>query len=564
MKILVADDERIECVALEKMLGELFPEMEILPAAHDGMELIRSVESQRPDIAIVDIHMPRLNGLEALEVLRTKHCDMEMIIHTAYDEFDYLHRAMKIGATEFLVKPVTEELLVQVVSQAANKIRQKKAADRQNNRQGSRPDRYRNEKASDTEKLLTLLNNSVMMSLLLQTPDLESYELWRETYHTGDGAGMIVLVEAVQGVFAEEAAAELIRIAQSRCVCMHYGLRKTLYLYLFAEGVTDEAGFRVWSERWLRESLLGIAEKFHCELRCGVSSYKHSFEKISGALAEAEMAKNEGKDGILRYYSREAEPHPNVILFEETAKQAAHIFKAEGSEAAARQLMETIRSAALAPGDRAASGAASTASQNGIHIGYGLRLARMLCEMAEYLHLELRKTGMSWSIQNRVRDVLKLYGICLDDTGTESLGEEDAVCIPDATLLSYLMDVMGQMDRDLSRPAIQTSKAVESALWYMKNNFTRDISLEETADQTRVSRFYLGRLLKQERGVTFNELLTDMRLGKALLYIEEGTATNQNISALTGYSSVEYFQQVFKRKLGITPGRYRKMLFPTF
>ena len=106
MKVLIADDEKIECVALEKMLKELFPEIFFLPSVYNGLEMIRMVEAQTPDILIVDINMPLLNGLEALEALRAKNYKMEIIIHTAYSEFEYLHKAMQLGAYEFLVKPV--------------------------------------------------------------------------------------------------------------------------------------------------------------------------------------------------------------------------------------------------------------------------------------------------------------------------------------------------------------------------------------------------------------------------------------------------------------------------
>lgn len=109
IKVLIADDERLQCTALEEMLDAVFPQVKVLPSAYDGLTLVQTVERECPDIVIVDINMPGLNGLEALEILRLKNINMEIIVHTAYSKFDYVHKALKLGAGDFLVKPVFEE-----------------------------------------------------------------------------------------------------------------------------------------------------------------------------------------------------------------------------------------------------------------------------------------------------------------------------------------------------------------------------------------------------------------------------------------------------------------------
>ena len=61
-RIIIADDEVIECRALEMMIRNDFPDMEILPYVQNGIDLVASVEKNHPDIAIIDINMPGLNG----------------------------------------------------------------------------------------------------------------------------------------------------------------------------------------------------------------------------------------------------------------------------------------------------------------------------------------------------------------------------------------------------------------------------------------------------------------------------------------------------------------------
>lgn len=71
-RLIIADDQSIECRALEHKIKSEMPEIEILPSVYDGLKLLKSVEEERPDIAIVDINMPGLSGLETIEILMMK------------------------------------------------------------------------------------------------------------------------------------------------------------------------------------------------------------------------------------------------------------------------------------------------------------------------------------------------------------------------------------------------------------------------------------------------------------------------------------------------------------
>ena len=109
-QVLVADDEEIEIRALEMMIRHDFPEeVEIVPGAKNGLELIAGIQKYQPDIVIADINMPGMNGIEALELIRAKYPRMKILISTAYSDFDYIRRALKLGAVDYLLKPVDRE-----------------------------------------------------------------------------------------------------------------------------------------------------------------------------------------------------------------------------------------------------------------------------------------------------------------------------------------------------------------------------------------------------------------------------------------------------------------------
>ena len=97
--LIIADDEAMERYGLEMRIQNHYPDIELLPSAANGIEFMKSVEKYQPDIAIVDIEMPGLTGLEALKILRLKSFSMKIIINTAYDDFSYIQEAISLGAS---------------------------------------------------------------------------------------------------------------------------------------------------------------------------------------------------------------------------------------------------------------------------------------------------------------------------------------------------------------------------------------------------------------------------------------------------------------------------------
>lgn len=114
-RLMIADDQSIECRALEHKIQTEFENIEVLPSARDGIDFLKKAEEFKPDIAIVDINMPGLNGLETIEILKMRNINMKVIIHTSYSEFDYARKAIQLGAVEYLLKPASKEEMVAAI-----------------------------------------------------------------------------------------------------------------------------------------------------------------------------------------------------------------------------------------------------------------------------------------------------------------------------------------------------------------------------------------------------------------------------------------------------------------
>lgn len=116
MKILLADDERMVRLGLQSMLEELYPDEHTYLQARNGKETVEIVNSQRPDLVILDIKMPLLSGIEVLSQCRDKVPSTVWIILSGHATFEYARQSIALNVFEYLVKPVDIHALESVFS----------------------------------------------------------------------------------------------------------------------------------------------------------------------------------------------------------------------------------------------------------------------------------------------------------------------------------------------------------------------------------------------------------------------------------------------------------------
>lgn len=114
-KVLVVDDEALSCAVLREIIEERFVQVGVVAEAGNGKMAVEKALQIRPDVVIMDIEMPLMNGMEAAKRILEELPDCAVVFLTAYAEFEYARQAMRIGAAEFLLKPVDEEELVMVL-----------------------------------------------------------------------------------------------------------------------------------------------------------------------------------------------------------------------------------------------------------------------------------------------------------------------------------------------------------------------------------------------------------------------------------------------------------------
>ena len=124
MNLLIADDENLELKVLEKTIKKFFlNELDIFMASN-GKQAAGIVENTDINIALLDIEMPGMNGIELAKLIREKNHDCIIIFITAYDRFEYAIEAMHIKAFDYLLKPWKEGKLTGLISEAISSIKE--------------------------------------------------------------------------------------------------------------------------------------------------------------------------------------------------------------------------------------------------------------------------------------------------------------------------------------------------------------------------------------------------------------------------------------------------------
>jgi DNA-binding LytR/AlgR family response regulator len=120
IRALVAEDEAPQRASLVALLGELWPELDICATCADGLEALEALAAQRPQLAILDIRMPGVSGMEVARVAMAGGA--RVLFTTAHD--DYAVRAFEAGAVDYVLKPVRRERL----ALALERVRERLAA----------------------------------------------------------------------------------------------------------------------------------------------------------------------------------------------------------------------------------------------------------------------------------------------------------------------------------------------------------------------------------------------------------------------------------------------------
>ncbi len=114
MKVLICDDQSIVRDGLA-MLLKLEPDISVIGTADDGARVVEMVEKEQPDLVLMDLKMPIMNGVEATRQIRTKHPEVKVLVLTTFDNDEWVLDAIQAGASGYLLKDTPRNELVKAI-----------------------------------------------------------------------------------------------------------------------------------------------------------------------------------------------------------------------------------------------------------------------------------------------------------------------------------------------------------------------------------------------------------------------------------------------------------------
>lgn len=507
--ILIADDEPIECIALELLLKNNFPNLNILPSVSNGIDFVASISQNCPDIVIVDINMPGLNGLDALDMVRNRYPDMKIIIHSAYSEFEYAKRAFSLNVFDYMVKPVQKPAFLDTMKKLLDSLgreQQKKSSEETIHQL--------------TGEVSRLAEHDIMSSILLGEIDDRTSRIFLRSLNQEYQGGFLVTVRhpsSPPAPWNTKSADEILSALNQVCLCLGRAHYQDLLLYLIPGFGVGEGNYRQWATHLL--------ESLHKPFSFGVSSWKFTLDELPGAQKESSSVLIGRQESGIFFFEYTAAPHGENVFRQEEDYLAELLSLGKTDQCCT--VIESLFKKARALDIPLASMKTSSAY-------FLLFLHR---EMAKRLAFPLYASGYipgAWK---------ELWNCSSYEELHENL--RLAVC---------------QLAGLLVHPMNKSWEYVAKAFICIEKKYSQDISLEDIAGMVGISPFYLSRLLKQELNETFVEILTKVRIAKALVLLQEQKKTIRQIGEEVGYSNTTYFYKVFKKQTGMTVGEVRRCL----
>ncbi len=534
LKLLLVDDEILTRTVLRKVIEDFFPsqEIEVVGAAKNGIEALQLVDSFCPDIVLMDVKLPGSSGLEITAVMKKAYPHIKTIIISAYDEFDFAQKAIKLGAYDYILKPCLPDNLIPVLKNAISVIKK---------------EQERDQKEEVLKKQLNEMMPYIKMSLgydlLMAKENLENDLQSRLEFVGGKQLPSVIMVADIDNFYqitreSLEAEKQLIKNR------VYQAISEAL------EG-TDSFALPLGKD----EIAVFVVDKDNCP---------GSVKGRAIELAEKIRAFVEGKTsvtitiGVGNYY----QTSKLYLSYKEAleASQLGSFFIGSNSVIHIDYLEELKINQYEYPIDLepALIGNIKTGSkEKAIKIGRDLVNNLFACNDLQYVKYYLNSflTVLSREVthteqcfkdltEQNMLFLRKLVRVKRSDDAFDWLDE--VICY----YINYLFKSNNNMATD----------AISRVLDYVDNNYHKEISLAVISSIFYINPVYFCLIFKDKMGVTFIEYLTKVRLEKAKQKLSFTDLDIKAISEEVGFKNSNYFSRVFKKHESTTPSEFRSMV----
>lgn len=528
-KIMLADDEGIVIESLKFIIEKEFGNSCEIRYAKTGRSVIELAESFRPDIAIMDIQMPGINGIDAMKEIRQTNRSVIFIVVSAYDRFQYAKEAIQLGVMDYITKPMERSRIVNVLRQAFEQIDKEK--------------KKRSNELEIKEKLETVvpvIENGLIYSILLQEhfeDDIEKYkailgveekQAYMMALVCGDEQEGSHMTNAVGSGVKMQKYYKVIREMLKEyfnCIIGSVMGNKLVVLIPY-QGTSLDYNERIELIEKARELVRALNKRIDSWFRLGIGSVR-DFNGVGESYGEALNALLTTNGSVahvddLPKHRAGGEDYPAHLekrLFAEIENG-----KVNDAISTARSFYEWMEQ--------------STRGQM-----MELRLKVLECVLwAEHIALEKGEmTAQKLSRSDYLSEIMAIAEAC--------------------ELKNWLLEkIMSACQSVAGKRAEKANTVIEQAKEYIQKNFGKDISLDDVSREVDISPYYFSKIFKDSTGKNFIEYLTEVRIERAKELLVSSGCSMKEICSSVGYSDPNYFSRAFKKNVGITPTEYKERI----
>ena len=509
LRILIADDEYLAIEAVKKIIKNNIEDVNIVATASSGKEAIIKVNELSPDIAIMDIQMPGIDGLEAIRQIKASNPNILFIVLTAYDLFDYAKESIGLGAVEYLLKPIKKDQLLMAIEKASKIVKSKQIQNK-----------WEYELKEKLTLVSPLLENQFITQHMYAFEEFFSKDFYENLFEINLEKGCAITLKITEDgpddyktssqiqAFFETARILLKKIAP--CIVSQSVASKQ---YAWVPNTDDRrtSDFLIDEIKSLHQKL---SRQFPYEFKIGIGSLK-DYENIYESLKESELA----AFGDYKVNVYEADNSVNESEVKDYAYQLV-------------RLAENIGRLDFVGAKHSLKKFHDKISHLPAHI-YKQRLLEALVICEKHLPIDMtQKTGEK----------------------IERLLNSDSIL----EMANQFSNFILQWDSEAKAQLLSIEEGViPDALKYIDKHYNENISMDFVAKQVNISYHYFSKIFKQKIGKSFTDYLTDLRIEKSLEMLNRTQKSVKDISLEIGYNDPNYYCKIFKKITGLTPTEYR-------
>ena len=516
-KIIIADDDEILLRGLSNNLDWEGLGITIVAAVDNGVKAFQAVKENNPDILLTDVCMPEMDGIELINNVKQFNPDISTVIFSAHDEFSYVHKAIKQGAEDYLLKPIDLEYL----SSLMIKIINGKENQKEINRKIKIFSTFENEKENTIKRSFY---SDALLGKLNKVPsrDTDNGCLPGDNLH----AFNVIILKTIKKNISD--IQEIIKKYQERDLFFLQFQGKTLLLGM-AETVTQLKGNLSDLKKEILSDFPNTSEFIPLGFANGniVSTIYSLQESYQTACKAAELFFIDTEQPDIYISDFKAEKVQENKYFENLSYNLAHAALL-GNFNAVKDYLTYYERSIVDCGPKA-------------KVVFTYTLSMIFSELersAESMDIHLENLiGSSTDILNQM-------------FSSEIFSKSNEI------LKDKLLLLAAGLNQKNDKSAEQK---VLNALKFIKENYKdSELRISKVCTEVGLSKSYFSIVFKASTGESFTDYLTQLRISKAKELLYNTNYRSYEVSYMVGYNNPTYFSSTFKKLTGFTPSEFAR------